>query len=586
MLERVTPSAEATVQQWMRGFDLALAKRDETAVAALFRPDSHWRNLFGISWQLITFSGNETLSREMCGRAVEARATGFQVDSAALAPRRVIVAGREVIEAVFRFETADGPGVGALRLLDAPGTSPLAWTISTSPDFDRICDARSARQASASDHRRDFAGPDWFDQRQTEIAFNDREPDVLIVGGGHAGIAAAVELKRIGLDALVVDKMNRIGDNWRLRYHGLKLHNKTPVNHQRYLPFPASFPDYIPKDKIANWLESYVDIMEVNFWTATSFDGAQYDEATGRWSTQLRHDDGTTRTLHPKHIVLATSVSGTPNIPAIATLENFKGPVVHSSRFTGGSEWTGKSVVVFGTGTSGHDICQELQAHGAEVTMVQRSPTMIVNVEPAQLYDKTYLGEGPPIEIRDVLNSSVPLAVTKVAHKLITDEVKVLDAPLHARLEQAGFRLEFGEGGTGWPLKFRTRGGGYYFNVGASELIADGKIGLIQASDITQFVAQGLSLRDGSVRKADLVVLATGYKGPDHLLSTLFGEEVANRVGKVWGFDDDTQELRNMWTRTGQKGLWFTGGAFSQCRIYSRYLALQIDAIEAGKLEK
>jgi putative flavoprotein involved in K+ transport len=584
MLERLAPSAEEAVQHWMRDFDLALTQGDANAVAGLFLSDSHWRNLFGLSWQLATVSGHDILSREMCRCAAAVRATGFQIDSAALTPRRAVLAGREVIEAVFGFETSDGPGVGALRLFCAPGSSPRAWTISTSRDFDRICDARSASLSTS--HVRDFAGPDWLYQRRAEIAFADREPDVLIVGGGHAGISAAVELKRIGLDALVVDRMKRIGDNWRLRYHGLKLHNKTPVNHLRYLPFPRSFPDYIPKDQIANWLESYADIMEVNFWTATTFDGAHYDEAEGRWSARISKEDGTIRMLHPKHIVLATSVSGTPNIPEIATLEQFAGPVVHSSRFSGGSEWTGKSVIVFGTGTSSHDICQELQAHGADVTMVQRSPTMIVNVEPAQLYDKTYLGDGPPIEIRDVLNAGVPLAVTKVAHRLITDEVKQFDAPLHARLERAGFRLEFGEGGTGWPLKFRTRGGGYYFNVGASELIAYGNIGLIQASDIGPFVADGLSLKDGSVRKADLVVLATGYKGPDHLLRTLFGEDVANSVGKVWGFDDNTQELRNMWTRTGQKGLWFTGGAFSQCRIYSRYLALQIDAIEAGRLEK
>ncbi len=190
---------------------------------------------------------------------------------------------------------------------------------------------------------------------------------------------------------------------------------------------------------------------------------------------------------------------------------------------------------MLGTGTSAHDICQELQAAGADVTMVQRSPTMIVNVEPAQLYDKTYLGDGPPIEIRDVLNSGVPLAVIKIAHKPITDEVKRLDAPLLARLEQVGFRLEFGEDGTGWPLKFRTRGGGYYFNVGASELIADGRISLIQAADIERFVTDGVRLRDGSTWKADLVVLATGYKGIDHLVGALFGADVAERVGRVLG---------------------------------------------------
>ena len=314
---------------------------------------------------------------------------------------------------------------------------------------------------------------------------------MLIVGGGHAGISVAVEAKRIGLTALVIDREERIGDNWRLRYRGLKLHNKTPVNHLRYLPFPKTFPEYIPKDKIANWLESYVDIMEVDFWTRTAFEGADYDEASQRWTARLTRE-GAARTLRPKHIVLATSVSGTPSIPEIAGIDNFKGEVLHSSRFKAGRQWAGRPVIVFGTGTSAHDICQELQAAGADVTMVQRSPTMVVNVEPAQLYDKTYLGDGPPIASRDILNSGVPLPVMKLAHKLVTDEVKRLDAPLLARLEAAGFRLEYGEDGTGWPLKFRTRGGGYYFNVGASELIADGKIKLVQAADIEAYVADGI----------------------------------------------------------------------------------------------
>jgi putative flavoprotein involved in K+ transport len=211
---------------------------------------------------------------------------------------------------------------------------------------------------------------------------------------------------------------------------------------------------------------------------------------------------------------------------------------------------------------------------------------MVVNVEPAQLYDKAYLGDGPPIEVRDTLNSGVPFPVMRIAHKLMTDEVKRLDAPLLTRLEQAGFRLEFGEDGTGWPLKFRTRGGGYYFNVGCSELIAERKIGLIQACDIAGFEAGGLCLKNGAKLEAELLVLATGYKGIDHLLSKLFGDDVAARVGRVWGFDETTGELRNMWKRTPQPGLWFTAGAFSQARIYSRYIALQIDAIERGRLAK
>jgi cation diffusion facilitator CzcD-associated flavoprotein CzcO len=588
MLDKPAPAFEETnrdiAERWVQAFDAALRARSEMALAECFVDDSHWRNLFGVSWHFATFSGREVVVRELLARSLEVAAAGFRIDAALLAPRRAVVAGREVIEAVIRFDTANGPGFGAIRLLASPGDEAKAWTISTSLDFDRICAARAGERASTS-HVRDFAEADWLERRRERAAYADRDPDVLVVGGGHTGISAAVEVQRLGLSTLIVDREERIGDNWRLRYRGLKLHNKTPVNHLRYLPFPVTFPEYIPKDQIANWLESYVDILDVDFWTRTSFEGASYDDASGRWTVRLKRE-GAKRVLRPKHIVLATSVSGFPNIPVIDGIDTFKGSVLHSSQFKAGRVRQGRSVVVFGTGTSAHDICQELHAAGADVTMVQRSPTMVVNVEPAQIYDRTYLGDGPPIEVRDIINSGVPLPVMKMGHKIITTEVKAIDAPLHARLEQAGFRLEFGEDGTGWPLKFRTRGGGYYFNVGCSELIADGKIRLVQFADIEAFTAGGFKLKDGSALDAELFVLATGYKGLDHLLEKLFGREVAARVGRVWGFDDPTQELRNMWRRTGQPGLWFTAGAFSQARIYSRYIALQIDAIERGVLAK
>ena len=83
---------------------------------------------------------------------------------------------------------------------------------------------------------------------------------------------------------------------------------------------------------------------------------------------------------------------------------------------------------------------------------------------------------------------------------------------------------------------------------------------------------------------ADLIVLATGYQGLESMVRRLFGDTVADRVGPIWGFDDEAQELRNMWTRTGQPGLWFIAGSFAQCRIYSKYLALQIKAVQQGLL--
>jgi putative flavoprotein involved in K+ transport len=234
---------------------------------------------------------------------------------------------------------------------------------------------------------------------------------------------------------------------------------------------------------------------------------------------------------------------------------------------------------VFGCGTSAHDICQDLHSHGAKVTMVQRGPTTIVNLEPsAQLYDQIYYTDGPPVADRDLINSSVPLPLLKKAHKLLTQEVKKIDEPILTALAKVGMQLDFGEDDTGWSLKYRTRGGGYYFNAGCSELIASGEIDLVQFSDVAQFDQSGLQMRDGSHRNSDMLVMATGYHNQDVVVREWFGDAVADRVGPIWGFDDKTQEMRNMWTRTGQDGLWFTAGAFSQARIYSKYLAMQIRA--------
>lgn len=570
---------------WLDAFASALEAPDAAPLAELFSPAAHWRDVLGLGWDFATLSGPMPIAQALRSAVKQQNARQFQIDPRRTAPRLSQAAGEPVIEAIIQFETREGLGEGLLRIrcADAANGAPgRAWVLLTALRSLRGHDEATIRaQQQEPAFERQFRGPNWLDRRQSNIRHADRDPQVLVVGGGHAGLTAAASLGALGIDTVVVDRMLRVGDNWRLRYHGLKLHNQVYSNHFPYMPFPKTWPNYIPKDKIANWLEMYVEAMEINFWTGTSFEGATRDEAADAWSAQLRMADGTVRTLRPQHIVLATSVSGVPNLPDIPTLSRFGGTVMHSSQFKRGDEWRDKPVLVFGTGTSGHDICQDLHGNGARVTMVQRSPTLIVNVEPgAQLYDFVYYGDGPPLEDRDLLNMSYPLPVLKQAHKLITLKARELDAPLHDALEKVGFRLEFGEDCTGWPLKYRTRGGGYYFNVGCSELIAQREIGLMQYHDIDTFEAEGVRMKDGRLMPAALIVLATGYKGPEHYVPSWFGEEVARKVGKVWGFDADSQEMRNMWTRTRQPGLWFTGGSFAQCRMYSRFLAVQIKAAQ------
>ena len=296
---------------------------------------------------------------------------------------------------------------------------------------------------------------------------------MLVIGGGQSGLSIAARLKQLNVDTLIVDREKRIGDNWRKRYHALTLHNQVQVNHLPYMLFPPNWPTYIPKDKLANWFEAYVEAMELNFWTETEFEGGSYDEKEQRWTVTLRRADGSKRTMHPRHVVLATGVSGIPSMPEIAGLKDFRGTVMHSSQYDDGENWKGKRAIVIGTGNSGHDIAQDLHSSGADVTLFQRSSTLVVSIEPSAQLVYTPYNEGT-LEDNDLIATSMPLKVARKSHALTCEKSKELDKDLLDGLARAGFKLDFGEDNTGWQFKYLTRGGGYYFNVGCSDLIVKG----------------------------------------------------------------------------------------------------------------
>jgi cation diffusion facilitator CzcD-associated flavoprotein CzcO len=586
MLDK-TEDIGVSAETWLAQFESALGEANDDALKSLFHPDSFWRDVLALSWNLQTLNGAGAILKQLRPLARRALAKNFRIAPDRAAPRRVTRAGTSSIEAIFSFETADGRGHGIVRLIPdaADGNRSKAWTLLTALEKlkgfeERLGSTRPRGQA----YSRDFRGPNWLDQRRASADYADHDPVVLVVGGGQAGLSIAARLKQLNVDTLIVDRWPRIGDNWRKRYHALTLHNQVQVNHLPYMPFPPNWPVYIPKDKLANWFEAYVDAMELNFWTGTEFASATFDEGQERWNVVLRRADGTTRNMRPRHIVMATGVSGIPNIPDIASLENFKGQVAHSTRYDDGENWKGKRALVIGTGNSGHDIAQDLYSSGASVTLVQRSSTLITNIEPsAQLAYAAY-NEGT-LDDNDLIAASMPLVLARRSHVLMTEHAKTLDKDLLDGLERIGFKLDFGEGGTGWQFKYLTRGGGYYFNVGCSDLVASGAIKLAQFTDIETFVADGARLKNGNTIEADLIVLATGYRPQEELVRKLFGASVADRVGPIWGFGEE-QELRNMYTRTAQAGLYFIAGSLAQCRINSRYLALQIKAIEEGLLPR
>ena len=610
----VDPTLSDAITRWLTDFEHALAAADGMALTALFAPDAHWRDLFALTWNITTVSGvqpvvnallqhsagtaavsvanpvaNSTANPAASSAAIPsanpaARPTGCVIDLQRTPPRRLMRAGSPCIEAFFRFETSHLRAQGLLRLHPeaAAGGGHQAWTLLTAADeIKGFEESTGSRRPHGDSYSREFQGPNWLDKRRAAVAYADHDPEVLVVGGGHAGLSIAACLRHLNVDTLIVDREARIGDNWRTRYHALTLHNQVQVNHLPYMPFPASWPTYIPKDKLANWFEAYVESLELNFWTRTEFAGGLYDAATGRWSVTLRLADGSRRTLRPRHVVMATGVSGIANVPELPILKTFGGSVMHSSQYRDAAAWQGRNVMVIGTGTSGHDIAQDLHSNGARVTLVQRSPTLIVNIEPAAQIPYAVYSEGICTEDCDTIAASLPLALARESHRLMALQAAAMDQQLIADLSRSGFRIDTADV-YGWQFKYLTRGGGYYFNVGCSNLIVEGKVGLKQFGDIEAFNAQGACLRDGDQLPADLVVLATGYQGMDVLVRQLFGEAVAQRAGPVWGIDEAQQELRNMWQPTGQPGLWFIAGSFAQCRIYSKFLALQIKARQAG----
>lgn len=569
------------IQSWLDNFEDALAQGSLAALQSLFAEECHWRDMFAFTWNISPLQGRQGITERFLELQPHIQAGRFMLAEGSTPPRRVKRIGVEVIEAIFSFETASGRGKGVVRLL---AENHQAWVFMTAlrelkgheePVGDRRPDGSTWRE---------FGGPNWVERRAKEQAFEDRDPVVLIVGAGQSGLSMSARLRALGVESLCVDKHERVGDSWRKRYDSLALHNQVNLNQMAYLPFPTTWPKYLPKDMVANWLEHYAWALECNVWTESALVHADYDDGLGHWNATVRRSDGSVRLMKPRHIVFANGIVGAPKIPKLPGLDTFQGTLMHTHDYRNGKAFKGKRALVLGTGTSGHDIAQDLYGHGVDVKMIQRGPTSIVSLDAVGLAYTSYYKENLPIEDCDLLAQSAtyPLAIKNA--QAVTKLQYAMDKDLLAGLEARGFKLDYPEDGTGYLLKVRRTHAGYYFNCGCSDLIVEGKVGLVQFDTIEKFVPEGVLLKDGRVEQADLIVSATGYQPQLEVVREILGEDVANKVGPIWGLDEQG-ELRNMYKPTAQKGLWFLGSGLSQARMYTLYVALQIKARELGLVE-
>ncbi|MBJ8341884.1 NAD(P)/FAD-dependent oxidoreductase [Antrihabitans sp. YC3-6] len=584
-LERETGSLpqgpQERVDAWLAGFEAALAARDIDAAAGMFATASFWRDLVSFTWNLKTVEGREGVAEMLTERLADTDPSGFRTTETP-------TEDGGVTSAWIAFETSVGRGTGHLRLNDEG-----AWTLLTAmQELKGHEEGKGTSRPRGVQHGADPNRVTWSEQRaneEAELGYT-RQPYVVIVGGGQGGIALGARMRQLGVPAIVVDRQARPGDQWRNRYKSLCLHDPVWYDHLPYMPFPENWPVFAPKDKIGDWLEMYTKVMEVPYWSSTTCKSATYDEAAEEWTVVVDRA-GEEVTLRPKQLVLATGMSGKPNVPTFPGQDKFQGEQHHSSHHPGPDRYAGKKVVVIGANNSSHDICGALWEAGADVTMVQRSSTHIVKSDSlmdlglGDLYSERALAAGMTTQKADLTFASLPYRIMHEFQIPVYDAIRERDKDFYDRLEAAGFDHDWGDDGSGLFMKYLRRGSGYYIDVGAAELVANGDIKLAHGQ-VRELTEHSVILADGTELEADLVVYATGYGSMNGWAADLIGQDVADKVGKCWGLGSDTTkdpgpwegEQRNMWKPTQQPGLWFHGGNLHQSRHYSLYLALQLKA--------
>ncbi|ANY24439.1 flavin-containing monooxygenase [Gordonia terrae] len=588
------------VETWLREFESALAALDIARATNAFLTDSYWRDLTAFTWNIKTVEGHEQIADMLSARLADTRPSNFTTTEPATDD------GDGVVSAFIAFETAVGRCEGHLRIRpadegrdggDEGAGADKAWTLlTTMQELKGHEESAGPSRPLGAVHGTDPDTRSWAEKKADEELALGRtaQPYVLVIGGGQGGIALGARLRQLGVPSVVVDRHDRPGDQWRKRYKSLCLHDPVWYDHLPYLPFPDNWPVFAPKDKIGDWLEFYTKVMEVPYWSKTTCLSAEYDEAEARWTVEVDRD-GERLTLHPTQLVLATGMSGKPAVPSVPGQDVFAGEQHHSSAHPGPDGYVGKKVVVIGSNNSAHDICKALVDNGVDATMVQRSSTHIVksdslrSIALGSLYSEEAVASGMTTKKADLTFASLPYRIMHQFQVPVYDQIREQDKDFYDRLEAAGFQLDFGDDDSGLFMKYLRRGSGYYIDVGASELIADGTIKLVHGQ-LDHLTENSVVLTDGTEIEADVVVYATGYGSMNGWAADLMGQEVADRVGKVWGLGSETTkdpgpwegEQRNMWKPTQQPGLWFHGGNLHQSRHYSLYLALQLKARYEG----
>ena len=591
-------TATTIAEEWIRDFSRALSERRIDDVVNLFVDDPEgeyvgplpeggntqkqfppfWRDMVAYTWNIVTLEGKESI-RDMLEETRSDDNTSTSTTTWKLAtprpsgrdsfppPLKITVVDNNnnnddddlsICEFWCDITTAAGTGYAHVRL-DAKTNR--ATTVLTTLLELHDQPFRTEQKRSRGSVPGPVFGRQYFHEQKQDNK-DGEEYHVAIVGAGQAGLSLAARLESMKIPYILFEAGPSPGSSWRhARYPSLHLHDPVWYQHLPYMEFPKTWPIFTPKDKLADWMDAYATLLDLNIQTKTKvtkateeYNGKSSDNNDKTWrietistSNNNEDDDQNNRhrstTIRARHVVFATGNSSRPKIPNFPGSSSvFNGIQLHTSRYTGGKSYAGKKVVVIGSNNSGFDICQDLWEQGAgSVTMIQRTGSMIVSSKSVLEHGLFLYTEDPQYhhEDADLLLTTTPYRILAEGGgwKSVTNKMKEIDRDLIARVEASGYKFDYGYDGTGLFAKSATEGGGFYIDVGCAELLARKDVG-VKYANVERLESDAVVIfNKDSCREerlpADVVVYATGFDMMESYVEQICGQDIFDRVGKV-----------------------------------------------------
>lgn len=456
--------------------------------SSTFTHDAIWRDTFALTGTFRTFYSAEGVTKAWQGACLES-ARLIDGTLTMLHDKAMVMSlpdGSNWVEITGSFATRTSNGLTAqcsLMIGVVPGHEEEKWKVWSMrtvleeiegwPSVDRY-----APKVNGTVNGEFASGS--LDTNGTEAGNAVAYHDVVVVGGGQAGLSVAGRLQALGVDYVLLDKYKQIGDSWSSRYDSARLHTIREYSH---LPFDRTFPkdkyqEFLTKDDLArgyrDWAKKFGIVDHI--WTETELKSGAWEQDIPEWTLCILKQ-GRKENVRCRFVVLAIGAGGQiPYMPDLPGKDEFKGVVVHSQQYLNAKAWKGKRGIVVGSANTAHDIAEDmLDASLASTTMVQRSPTYVLPYEYWQKVSSRTYNENFPTELADKLQMTGPAAVGRLLinsalHAMASEEPERFEA-----LERAGFRtVRYGD--LMWNLTERK--GGHYMDIGTSRKIADGKVSM------------------------------------------------------------------------------------------------------------